>query len=49
MPYGYLTMLYIAIFLPFIFHKIMRKKLNDWDKNFATEQERRIIIEQNNY
>ena len=43
MPYGYLTMLYIAFFLPFVFHKIMIKKLIDWDENYATEEERRII------
>ena len=44
MPYGYLSMLYIAIFLPFIYRKIMEKKLVDWDKNHATPQERKIAM-----
>jgi alkane 1-monooxygenase len=40
MPHGYLTMLYLAIFVPFYFHKIMAKKLIDWDENYASKQER---------
>ena len=44
MPYGYLSMLYIAIFLPFVYRKIMDKKLVDWDKNHATPQERKIAM-----
>jgi len=40
MPYGYLSMLYLAIFLPPVFHKLMSKKLIDWDNRFATKQER---------
>ena len=44
MPYGYLTMLYIAIFLPFLFHRIMKKKLIEWDQFFATEAEREIAM-----
>ena len=31
-------MLYLAIFMPFYFHKIMAKKLIDWDKNYASER-----------
>ena len=42
MPHGYLTMLYLAIFAPFYFHKIMAKKLIDWDANYASEQEREL-------
>ena len=30
MPYGYLTMLYIATFLPFLFHRIMKPKLDEF-------------------
>ena len=43
MPYGYLSMLYISIFLPFLFHKIMEPKLNEWDNAFATSEELKII------
>jgi alkane 1-monooxygenase len=46
MPQGYLTMLYLALFAPFYFHKIMAKKLIDWDSNYATKQERELSIEQ---
>ena len=42
MPQGYLFMIYIAILLPNIFHKIMAKKIIDWDQNYATEEERNI-------
>ncbi len=42
MPHGYLTMLYLAIFMPFYFHKIMAKKLIDWDKNYASEKEKEL-------
>ena len=44
LPYGYLTMLYLAIFLPFLFHKIMKEKLDEWDENFATKAEKNILI-----
>ena len=40
MPYGYLTMLYMAIFAPFLFKKVMSKKLIDWDENFASSEEK---------
>jgi alkane 1-monooxygenase len=43
LPYGYLAMLYIAIFLPFIYHRIMAKQLKDWDINHASKQEKRMI------
>tara|TARA_Y100000588_G_scaffold290940_1_gene309904 strand:+ start:877 stop:1818 length:942 start_codon:yes stop_codon:yes gene_type:complete len=42
MPHGYLTMLYLAIFMPFYFHRIMAKKLIDWDKNYATKKEKEL-------
>ena len=47
LPYGYLTMLYLAIIFPYIFHSIMNKKLNHWDENFAIEQEKKILELQN--
>tara|TARA_B100000945_G_C20296634_1_gene555975 strand:- start:199 stop:1005 length:807 start_codon:yes stop_codon:yes gene_type:complete len=43
LPFGYLTMLYIAIFLPFYFHYLMRKKLSDWDIFFASDGEKKIV------
>ena len=42
MPYGYLTMLYMAIFAPFLFNRVMSKQLIDWDKNFASNEERAL-------
>ena len=47
MPFGYLSMLYIAIFFPFIYHRIMAKKLIEWDNNYATPGEKIIALAQN--
>ena len=47
MPYGYLSMLYLAIFLPPVFHRIMSKKLVEWDNKFASKNERILAEEQN--
>ena len=47
MPQGYLTMLYIALFLPYFFHIMMAKKLVEWDKSYATDRERVLALEQN--
>ena len=47
MPQGYLTMLYMALFLPYFFHKMMAKKLVEWDKSYATDRERVLALEQN--
>ena len=35
-------MLYMAIFAPFLFNKVMSKKLIDWDKNFASNEEKAL-------
>jgi len=43
LPFGYLSMLYLAIFLPKLYHKTMRKNLKHWDNNFATIEEQKII------
>jgi hypothetical protein len=37
----------MAIFLPFIYRKLMAKKLMDWDENYATPEERKIVMNQN--
>ena len=47
MPYGYLSMLYLAIFLPPVFHRLMSKKLIEWDNKFASKDERMIAEKQN--
>ena len=43
LPYGYLTMLYLVLFCPFIYKKIMKKELLNWDKNYANEFERNLV------
>ena len=47
LPQGYLGMLYIAIFSPYFYRKIMAKKIIQWDKYYATPEERNIAMEQN--
>ena len=47
MPYGYLSMLYLAIFLPPVFHRLMCKKLVEWDNKFASKRERILAENQN--
>lgn len=42
MPQGYLSMLYLAIFLPWLYHKIMAPRLIDWDRNYASNEEQNI-------
>ena len=42
LPYGYLGMLYLLLITPFLFRRIMVKKLIDWDLNYANEQERKL-------
>ena len=47
MPYGYLSMLYLAIFLPPVFHRLMCKKLVEWDSKYASKSERILAENQN--
>ena len=47
MPYGYLTMIYLALLFPWIYHRIMAKKLIEWDQNYANEDEKKIAMEDN--
>ena len=47
MPQGYLTMLYLAIFAPYFFHRMMAKKLIEWDNKYATEKEKILASKQN--
>jgi alkane 1-monooxygenase len=46
-PFGYMTMIYLLVFIPSLYHKIMAKKLIDWDMNYASKEERKIAIIQN--
>ena len=47
LPYGYLGMLYLSLVAPFLYHKIMAKKLIQWDRNFANENEKDLADIQN--
>ena len=44
LPYGYLHCLYIAYFLPLIFKKMMKPKLEDWGDNFASDEEKQLLF-----
>ena len=46
LPYGYLSMLYLVLLTPFLYKKIMAKKLAYWDQNSATEYERKYYSAQ---
>ena len=43
LPYGYLMMLYLALYAPFIYKKIMKKELANWDQNYANDYERNLV------
>jgi alkane 1-monooxygenase len=43
LPYGYLSTLYLVLFTPFLYKKIMSKELIHWDKNYANEYEKNYI------
>ena len=43
LPFGYLTMLYLSVFIPPLYKKIMNKELHNWDKNFANEFEKKLV------
>ena len=43
MRYGYLSMIYLALGLPFIYRLIMNKQLEEWDDNYASKDEQLII------
>jgi len=47
MPYGYLSMIYIALLCPWWFNKLMSEKLLHWDNHYANEDERLIAKEDN--
>ena len=43
LPYGYLHCLYLAYFCTPLFRKIMKPRLQYWDQNYASDEERKII------
>ena len=43
MPFGYLATFFIALLFPWLYRKIMAKKLKDWDENYASDAEKQII------
>tara|TARA_Y100000768_G_scaffold234528_1_gene177308 strand:- start:1923 stop:3035 length:1113 start_codon:yes stop_codon:yes gene_type:complete len=47
MPHGYLSMIFIALLFPWWYHRIMAKKLIEWDNNYANEDEKKIAMEDN--
>ena len=47
LPYGYLHCLYIAFFVPFLFKKMMKPKLEEWDQSYASEKEKEILATYN--
>ena len=47
MPGGYLSCVYLVLFAPWIYHRIMAPKLKDWDENYANPVERELAQQQN--
>jgi alkane 1-monooxygenase len=47
MPGGYLSCVYLILFAPWIYHRIMAPKLQNWDSNFANDHERALAKIQN--
>tara|TARA_B100001287_G_scaffold90882_2_gene76146 strand:- start:3143 stop:4198 length:1056 start_codon:yes stop_codon:yes gene_type:complete len=43
MPFGYLATFFIALLFPWLYRNIMKKKLEDWDENYASESEKKLI------
>ena len=43
MPFGYLSTFSIALLFPWLYRKIMAKKLLDWDQNYASDAEKELI------
>ncbi len=44
LPYGYKTMIVMSLFPP-IWNRIVEPRVADWDRRFASEEERRILSE----
>jgi Fatty acid desaturase len=46
MPFGYLTMIYLAL-VPPLFFRIVNRKVLDWDRHYASREEAPLIEEAN--
>ena len=42
-PYGYLSMLYLVLLTPFLYKKIMNKRLINWHVDYANDAERKLL------
>jgi len=47
MPGGYLSSVYLVLFTPWVYHRMMASRLKDWDKNYANNEERKLANIQN--
>ena len=47
MPYGYLSTLYLVVFFPWLYRRMMEPKLEHWLDNYATEDERKLVLASN--
>ena len=45
MPYGYLTTLYLVVFFPWLYRKMMEPKLEFWIENYASKGEKELILQ----
>ena len=43
MPFGYLSTFFLALLFPYLYRKIMAKKLLDWDQNYASDAEKKLV------
>ena len=43
LPYGYLSMVYLILLLPWKYKRIMTEKLKDWDARFASQDELQLL------
>ncbi|SVC19757.1 uncharacterized protein METZ01_LOCUS272611, partial [marine metagenome] len=46
MPYGYLSTLYLVVFFPWLYRKMMEPKLEFWIENYASKGEKELILQQ---
>jgi len=45
MPFGYLATFFFALLFPWLYRKMMDKKLKDWDKNYASDEEKKMLAD----
>ena len=43
LPYGYLTMVYFILLIPWVYRRIMIRELKDWDNRFASREELELL------